>query len=100
MSETRIDIEAAKQALLDSINLIADEKNEQAIRDSFTSYLRRIFPDHPSWVIRHIQGSESAVRISKANKTSTGFVDNLVDLTAIEYEGNLSIRAKYEEGYN
>ena len=43
MSETRIDIEAAKQALLDSINLIADEKNEQAIRDSFTSYLGEFF---------------------------------------------------------
>ncbi|MDN5214725.1 N-6 DNA methylase [Fulvivirgaceae bacterium BMA12] len=100
MSETRIDIEAAKQSLLDSINLIAAGKNEQVVRDSFTSYLRQIFPDQPKWVVRHIQGSESAVKISKGEKASTGFVDNLVDLSAIEYEGNLTVKSKYETGYN
>lgn len=100
MIEIRIDIEAAKQSLMDSINLIAEGKNEQVVRDSFTSYLRQIFPDQPKWVVRHIHGSEYAVKISKGEKANTGFIDNLVDLSAIEYEGNLTVKSKYENGYN
>jgi hypothetical protein len=91
---------AAQQSLSDSLQLMAEGKNEQVIRDSFTSHLRQIFPDSPSWVVRHIQGSEAAVKIIKGTKSSTGFVDNLVDLTAIEYEGDLTIISKYNTGYN
>ncbi len=100
MSETNINIEAAKECLKDSIALISEKKNEQVVRDSFTSFLRRIFPDQPKWAIRHIQGSEAAVKIAKGDKLSTGFVDNLVDLTAIEYEGNLTVTTKYNTGLN
>lgn len=100
MSEPNTNIEAAKECLADSISLILEGKNEQVVRDSFTSYLRHIFPDQPKWVVRHIQGSESAVKINKGAKSSTGFVDNLVDLTAIEYEGNLTVASKYNTGLN
>ena len=100
MSEPNTNIEAAKECLTDSISLISEGKNEQVVRDSFTSYLRHIFPDQPKWVVRHIQGSESAVKINKGAKSSTGFVDNLVDLTAIEYEGNLTVASKYNTGLN
>lgn len=58
-----------------------------------------IFPDLPSWVERHIEGGEAAVKYSKMGKTRTGFVDNLVDLTAIEYESNLTIKAKFDTGF-
>lgn len=92
--------EVTKQCIEASNQLIADAKNEQVIRDSFTSYLRTIFPDVPSWVERHVRGGEAAVKISKGTRVSTGFVDNLVDLTAIEYESNLNITGKFNTGYN
>lgn len=100
MSQPNTNIEEAKKCLTDSISLIQEGKNEQVVRDSFTSYLRHIFPEQPKWIIRHIQGSESAVKINKGAKSSTGFVDNLVDLTAIEYEGNLTVASKYNTGLN
>lgn len=100
MDHTTINIEAARQSLIDSIRLISEGKNEQVIRDSFTSHLRQIFPQIPNWVLRHIHGSEAAVKILKETKGRTGFVDNLVDLTAIEYEGNLTVNSKYNTGFN
>ena len=100
MTEININIEATKQCLSENLKLIAEGKNEQVIRDSFTSFLRHIFPDQPNWVVRHIQGSESAVKIKKGKKFNTGFVDNLVDLSAIEYEANLTILTKFNTGYN
>ena len=100
MNVTIINTVAAQQSLSDSLQLMAEGKNEQVIRDSFTSHLRQIFPESPSWVVRHIQGSEAAVKIIKGTKGSTSFVDNLVDLTAIEYEGDLTISSKYNTGYN
>ena len=100
MDNITINIEAVKASITDSLKLISEGKNEQVIRDSFTSYLRQIFPDQPNWVIRHIQGTEAAVKINKGVKESTGFVDNLVDLAAIEYESDLTKTAKFNEGFN
>lgn len=100
MSNISINIEAARTSITDSLKLISEGKNEQVIRDSFTSYLRQIFPDQPGWVVRHIQGTEAAVKINKGKKESTGFVDNLVDLAAIEYESDLTKTAKFNEGFN
>jgi hypothetical protein len=100
MTEIRIDLEAAKRCLTDSIRLISDARNEQVVRDSFTSYLRHIFPDEPNWVTRHIQGSEFTVSIVREATIVRGFVDNLVDLTAIEYESNLTSSTKYNAGLN
>jgi hypothetical protein len=91
-------LKAAIECIESSVALIAAGQNEQIIRDSFTSYLRSIFPSMPSWVERHIKSSETALTISKGTKSSTGFVDNLVDLTAIEYESDLTSKAKFEEG--
>jgi len=95
----RPSLQASIECIKSSIALIAAGKNEQIIRDSFTSYLRSMFPGAPNWVERHIKSSETALTISKGTKTSTGFVDNLVDLTAIEYESNLTSKPKFEEGY-
>jgi hypothetical protein len=98
MSQPKVNIDAAKSCLSDSLRLIREGKNEQAVRDSFTSHLRQIFPELPNWVEHHIHGSEAALKISRNGRNSTGFVDNLVDLTAIEYEGDLRITAKYNSG--
>lgn len=91
-------IKAAIECIKASLKLIAEGKVESVIRHSFSSYLRQVFPDSPGWLERHIEGSETAVKFAKAGSSHTGFVDNLVDLTAIEYESNLTIQGKFETG--
>lgn len=91
-------IKAAIECVKASLKLIAEGKVESVIRHSFSSYLRQIFPDSPGWLERHIEGSETAVKFAKSGSSHTGFVDNLVDLTAIEYESNLTIQGKFETG--
>lgn len=98
MNPTEQQIRAAVEFIQAALRLIAEGKNEDVIRQNFTSYLRSIFPDIPSWLERHIKGGEAAVKFAKGGRTRTGFVDNLVDLTAIEYESNLTIRAKFDTG--
>lgn len=99
MSPSEQQIKAAIDFIRSSLRLIAEGKVEDVIRHNFTSYLRHIFPDTPSWLERHIEGGEAAVKFAKGGKTRTGFVDNLVDLTAIEYESDLTNQAKFETGY-
>lgn len=91
-------IKAAIECIKASLKLIAEGKVESVIRHSLSSYLRQIFPDNPGWLERHIEGSEAAVKFAKSGSSHTGFVDNLVDLTVIEYESNLKIQAKFETG--
>lgn len=98
MSEPGPNLKAARECIQKSIKLIAEGKNETVIRDSFTSYLRTILPARPSWIEHHIQSAETAVAITKKGNLTTGFVDNLVDLTAIEYESNLTSQPRFEEG--
>jgi hypothetical protein len=99
MNPNEQQMKAAIKFIQASLRLIAEGKNEDVIRQNFTSYLRPIFPDIPSWLERHIKGGEAAVKFAKGGKTRTGFVDNLVDLTAIEYESNLNNQAKFDTGY-
>ena len=99
MNEPGPNLKAAKECIQKSIKLIAEGKNETVIRDSFTSYLRTIFPARPSWVEHHIQSAETAVSITKKGNQTTGFVDNLVDLTAIEYESDLTSKPRFDEGF-
>lgn len=44
--------------------------------------------------------SEAVLRTTRAGRTVTGFADNLVGLTAIEYEKNLTSAAIFQEGYD
>ncbi len=91
-------VAAAKACIKKSLHLIAQNSNEQVIRESFTSYLRKVFPSDPppGWIERHIQGSEHAVDVVRGARTGRGFVDNLVDLTPIEYEPNLTVHGNFE----
>ncbi len=98
MNPTQDQVRAAVEFIQAALRLVADGNNEDVIRQNFTSYLRQIFPDIPNWLERHIKGGEAAVKFAKGGKTRTGFVDNLVDLTAIEYESDLTIRAKFDIG--
>lgn len=82
------------------IKLVDEKKNESVIRHNFSSYLRLIYPDSPSWVNRHIENSETLVKLEDSKKSKIGFVDSLIDLTAIEYESNLSNKSKFQEGFS
>lgn len=92
-------LKAAQAYIRAATQLIGEGKNEQVIRDHFTSHLRTIFPAIPTWVTEHVLGGEAALRTRQRNKITNGFVDNLIGLTAIEYEGNLTNPAKFSEGY-
>lgn len=73
---------------------------EDVLRHNLSSFLRLMFPDIPTWVNLHIQGSEAQVSFSRNSNQHYGFVDSLVGATAIEYEGDLRVRAKFQTGYN
>lgn len=92
-------ITEARKCIAAANLLIADKENEQRVRDSFTSRLRSMFPNIPQWVEEHIVGGEAAVKTTINEEARVGFVDNLVGLTAIEYEANLNIEAKFKEGF-
>src|ERR1700726_2716388 len=91
-------IEAATACIRDAIGHIANGKNEDVVRQNFTSHLRSMFPSNPAWIEHHIAGGEAALRVDRGERVATGFVDNLVNLTAIEYESNLLVPAKYQTG--
>ncbi len=92
-------ITAAQEYLKAATKLIDEKNNEQVVRDHFTSYLRIIFPAIPTWITEHVVGGEAALKTRKGEKETTGFVDNLIGLTPIEYEGDLRNSAKFNEGY-
>lgn len=93
-------IKAAIDFIRSGMKIISEGNKEDVIRHNFTSYLRLMFPDLPGWVERHISGTEATVKYSKDGELCTGFVDNLIELTAIEYESDISSQSKYVEGYN
>jgi len=96
---TRGQVVAAKNHIKIASQLIKEGSNEQVVRDHFTSNLRLLFPDTPPWIAEHIRGGEAALKTHRNSKVSTGFVDNLIGLTPIEYEANLLDPAKFAEGY-
>jgi len=92
-------INACKLFISKANELMSNHEVESRMRENFTSYLRLIFPDNPSWVNLHIECGESAVRLKRKGRNVTGFIDNCIDSTAIEYEKNLSIKSVFDEGY-
>ena len=75
---------------------------EAALRSEIMSRLRSIFP-HPedsSWINHYSQGTEALTTVGRSDgMTANRFIDNLVGSTTIEYESDLRIPAKYQEGY-
>jgi hypothetical protein len=77
-------------------------KVEAVLRSEFLSWLRRIFPaaDDQTWINHYSEGTEAATKVAKSGGGDANrFIDNLVGSTTIEYEADLRIRAKFEEGY-
>ena len=90
---------AAREYIKVAVRLIEAGSNEQVVRDHFTSSLRALFPDTPKWIAEHVRGGEAALKTHRKSRVTTGFVDNLIGLTPIEYEANLLNPAKFAEGY-
>lgn len=80
--------------------LIAAGEDEAPIRSAFNSRLRNIagLPT-PWWTEEHIVKTEAALKARRGLRTATVFSDNLVGLTAIEYEKNLNLSTIFSTGY-
>jgi hypothetical protein len=77
-------------------------ENEAVLRSEFQSRLRVIFPDtgDENWINHYTKGTEAHTTIGKAGgMTASRFIDNLVGSTSIEYEADLRVQAKWNEGY-
>lgn len=92
-------IEYARQFILKAQKLQNEHANETIIRDNFTSYLRNMFPENTKWVNYHIEGAETHIHLVRNNRPVSGFIDNCIDSTAIEYEKDLKIQSIFDEGY-
>ena len=74
---------------------------EHKLRHILSAKLVEIFPENPWWIQAHVLGTEAHVRFSgDDDKSRSGFVDNIVGKTAIEYEKNLNNKVVFDEGYH
>ena len=74
---------------------------EAALRSEIMSRLRSIFPcpEDNSWINHYSQGTETRTTVGRSGgMTANRFIDNLVGSTTIEYESDLRISSKYQEG--
>ena len=75
---------------------------EAVLRSEFHSRLRLIFPDRSdeAWINHYSEGTEAGTEIGLAGGgVAHRFIDNLVGFTTIEYESDLRITAKRDEGF-
>ncbi len=87
---------AAQVCVAECAKHIAAGENEATLRSVFTSHLRSIAgTPTPWWAEEHVVRTEAALGVGRA---APGFADNLVGLTAIEYERNLRVPAVHAHG--
>lgn len=91
-------VAAASECLRKARDLMARSANEEVIRHNFSSYIYLMFPERPRWAQLHIEGGEAGAVFGRDGAAHRGFVDNLVDATAIEYEPNLDVRSRFAGG--
>lgn len=92
-------IAQTKEFITQAKSLIDNGAIEARVRENFTSYLRTMFPPDTKWIDEHIKHGEEHVRLSRHGVTVSGFIDNCIANTAIEYEKNLKIQTVFQEGY-
>lgn len=92
-------IAQTKEFITQAKSLIDNGAIEARVRENFTSYLRTMFPHDTKWVDEHIKHGEEHVRLNRHGVTVSGFIDNCIANTAIEYEKNLNIQSVFQEGY-
>lgn len=90
---------AARTCLSECTRHIANGEHEGTIRSVFNSHLRAIAGDPlPWWADEHFKRTEAALVAMRAGRLVTGRADNLVGLTAIEYEKDLTVAATRAHG--
>lgn len=95
------DITQAREAINRCRGLRDGGVVEAVLRGEFQSRLRRIFPEtaDESWINHYGEGAEAHAKVGTASgKAADRFIDNLVGYTSIEYEADLRITAKRNEG--
>ncbi len=97
--EIQANLTVVKEFIKDAIDLKTKKSKESILRENLAHYMGKMFKEVPWWVRYHILGSEAKVTFSEAEIKKRGFVDNLVGLTAIEWESDLLTKAKFDEGY-
>ena len=98
MSES---IAQAREAIRRCRELREARSVEAVLRSEFHSRLRLIFPDQSDegWINHYGEGTEAGTKVGRADGgVANRFIDNLVGFTTIEYEPDLRILAKREEG--
>ena len=88
----------ASDFIRDALRLISENSRESRIRENFTSYLRLMFPQGTKWIDRHVNQGETPVKLKRNRISVSGFIDNCIDSTIIEYEKNLSVKSVFGEG--
>jgi len=97
------DIAHANEAIRRCRELREAGKAEAVLRSEFVSRLRLIFPqtEDESWINHYSAGTEAHTKVgTTGGKTADRFIDNLVGSTTIEYELDLRIQAKRDEGFH
>ncbi len=96
------DLRQACEAIARCRGLRQNRAVEAVLRGEFQSRLRRIFPgvDDQSWINHYGEGAEAHTRVGVVGGGAANrFIDNLIGSTTIEYEADLRITARREEGY-
>ncbi len=95
------DNEQARELIRRCLRLRDSGENEAVLRSEFMSYLRLIFlrSEDDSWISHYSKGTEAQIIVGQSGGgTVNRFIDNLVGSTTIEYEADLRIPAKKNEG--
>lgn len=96
-------IEATRQCIARCLQLRNQGNPEAVLRQEFTSWLRRMFPDgeDESWIHHYVEGAETGIPVgTDLDTTCQRFIDTLVRSTVIEYEPDLRVRQRFEGGYS
>ena len=92
-------IQKAKECITIALQMQEEHEPESRLRENFTSYLRLMFPADTKWVEEHIRRGEHRIKMNRNNRKVSGFIDNFIASTAIEYEKNLTVKSIFDEGF-
>ena len=95
------DIAQAQEAIRRCRELRQARSVEAVLRSEFHSRLRLIFTDRGDerWINHYGEGTEAGTKVGQAEGgVANRFIDNLVGSTTIEYEPDLRIAARRDEG--
>jgi hypothetical protein len=95
-------IESAKQMISRCRRLRDEGRSEAVLRSELASRLRQVFPNQEDhlWIDHYTEGEEAATRVGRSGGgTSQGFIDTLVRSTVVEYEPDLRLDARRDQGY-